>query len=169
MVLDAVARAAIIYVALIVCFRLSGRRTIGQATTFDLMLMLIISEAVSAALSNGDSSMERALVLVLTLVGLNVISSFLKIKSKAFDRLIDGTPIVLLRDGVPVERAIKRSRVDQEDILEAARMEQGIEDLADVRLATLERSGHISIVPRCETDRNRKTPPMPSSGTLAAP
>lgn len=155
MVLDAVVRAAVIYILLIVCFRVAGRRTIGQATTFDLMLMLIVSEAVSAALSNGDQSVGRAITLVVTLIGLNVLSSFLKLWSKPFDRLIDGTPVVLVRDGEPVEQAMKRSRVDREDILESARLEQGIERLEDIHLATLERSGHISVVPTPAVQHDR--------------
>jgi len=145
---DAVVRATVIYFFLIICFRLSGRRTIGQATTFDMMLMLIISEAVSAALTNGDQSLGRAVTLVLTLIGLNVIMSFVKLSSKRADRLIDGVPIVLIRDGALQHGTMRKARVDEEDLLEAARQEQGLAALSDVEVATLERSGHISIVPK---------------------
>jgi len=144
--LDATLRASLIYVFLIVVFRLAGKRTLGQATTFDFMLLLIISEAVSAALSNGDQSLARAVTLVLTLVGLNVLTSFLKLYSPLADRIIDGTPTVLIRDGVVQHAPLRRARLDLEDLREAARQAQGIDNLADVRLATLERSGHISIV-----------------------
>ncbi|HYC99595.1 MAG TPA: YetF domain-containing protein [Phycisphaerales bacterium] len=153
--LDAVLRATVIYIFLIVVFRLSGRRTIGQATTFDLMLLLIISEAVSQALANEDPSLKRAVTLVLTLVLLNVLSSFLKFYSRWFDRLVDGSPVVLVRNGRMRHRALRRTRVDEEDIMESARLEQGVSHLSDIRLAVLERSGHISIVKRNDRDEAR--------------
>lgn len=149
---EGILRAAAIYFFLIVCFRLSGRRTIGQATTFDMMLMLIISEAVSPALTNGNQTLGHAFTLVLTLVGLNVLMSIAKFRSQSIDRLIDGKPVVLVRHGTLERAAMRRSRVDEEDLLEAARQEQGVSSLADVELATLERSGHISIVPRSPVD-----------------
>lgn len=146
--LDAVVRATAVYVVLIICVRVAGRRTIGQATTFDMLLMLIISEAVSEALTNGDPSFARAVTLVVTLIGLNMAVSLLKCKSRAIDRLLEGDAVVLVRDGVPQRKQMRRIRVDEEDLREAARQEQGLADVADVALATLERSGHISIVPK---------------------
>lgn len=146
--LEAVLRAIGIYVFLIVCFRLSGRRTIGQATTFDMMIMLIISEAVSPALTQEKHSLAQAGVLVLALLGLNFVIALVKCRSEAADRVIDGVPIVLFSDGQLHTQVMRRMHVDLEDLLEAARQEQGLTSLDDVRLAILERSGQISIVPK---------------------
>lgn len=149
--IDAILRATAIYFFLILAFRLTGRRTIGQATTFDLMLLLIVSEAVSEALTNGDQSLGRAITLVVTLLSLNVLMSFVKFSSPVLERLIDGRPLPLIKEGVLQRRAMMLSRVDEEDLLEAARQEQGISSLSDVAEATLERSGHISIVPKSKS------------------
>jgi len=145
---DAIFRATAIYFFLIVAFRLAGRRTIGQTTTFDLLLLLIVSEAVSEALTNGDQSLGRAITLVVTLLSLNVLMSFAKFCSPTLERLIDGRPVLLIKEGVLQRRAMRLSRVDEEDLLEAARQEQGVASLEEVSEATLERSGHISIVPK---------------------
>lgn len=146
--LEAALRAAV-YLVLIVCVRASGQRTLGQATTFELLVLLIIAEAVSPALTQGDDSLATACVLVFTLLGLNFLMSYLKFYSQTVDRVIDGAPIVLVRDGKMDHVAMRKVHVDQDDILEAARIEQGLTAIEEIGLATLERSGRISVTRIC--------------------
>ena len=146
--MDSVVRVAVVYVFLMLVFRVAGRRTLSEATTFDLLLLLIISETVQEALVDDDHSITHACLLVLTFVAMNIGMSLLKQRSRSIERVLDGVPLVLLENGEPLRERMDRSRVDEEDILEAARETQGINDLADIRLAVLERDGQISIVPK---------------------
>ena len=146
--MDTIIRAAAVYFFLLVVFRLAGKRTLAQATPFDLVLLLTISEAVQNAMTRTDQSLTGAFGVVLTLVGLDIALSILKSKSRTFDRLLDDVPVVLVQDGQPLAERMRRARVDESDILEAARELQGLERLEQVRYAVLERDGQISIVPK---------------------
>lgn len=146
--MDLVARAAIIYVFYLVVFRITGKRTLAQATPFDLVLLLVISEAIQNALTRGDHSITSAFVVVLTLVSLDIGLSLLKQHFKPLDRLLDDMPLVLLMNGRALHNRMRRARVDEEDILEAARSLQGLERLEQIKYAVLERNGTISIIPK---------------------
>ena len=146
--MDTIIRAAAVYFFLLVVFRLAGKRTLAQATPFDLVLLLTISEAVQNAMTRTDQSLTGAFGVVLTLVGLDIALSILKSKSRTFDRLLDDVPVVLVQDGQPLAERMRRARVDESDILKAARELQGLERLEQVRYAVLERDGQISIVPK---------------------
>ena len=146
--MDAVIRAVVVYVFLLVVLRLSGKRTLSQVTVFDFVLLLIISEATQQALIDDDDSMINAAILVTTLVGMNILMSVLKQRSKFIERLLEGLPLVVVADGKPLQDRMDKERVDVDDVLDAARETQGLERLEQIKLAVVERSGKISIIPK---------------------
>jgi uncharacterized membrane protein YcaP (DUF421 family) len=143
-----VLRTAIVYLLVLLVLRLGGKRTLSQMTTFDLAILLIISEAVQPALIGDDFTITNAALAVFTLVGVDVLLGLLKDKVPRLDRWLDDVPTVLVRDGMPISDALARSRVSIDDIMEAARHQHGLAHFADVRYAVLERTGGISVIPR---------------------
>ena len=146
--MDTVLRAVFVYITLLVIFRISGRRTMASITTFDFVLTLIISEAIQQAMIDTDYSVTNAFLLVLTLIALDIGLSLLKQRSKTLERLMDGTPVVVMRDGEMRRVAMRNERVDEEDILGAARAQEGLERLDQVRHAVVEATGNITVVPK---------------------
>jgi uncharacterized membrane protein YcaP (DUF421 family) len=112
------------------------------------VLLLIISEAVQQAMIANDNSMTNALLLVSTLIGLNILLSVIAKRWTSFDNLIEDVPLVILRDGKPLRDRMQKERVDEHDILEAARAHEGLERLEQIKYAILERTGQITIVPK---------------------
>ena len=141
-----VLHAAAIYLFLLFVFRIAGRRTLAQTTTFDLVLVLIIGDAVQQAMLGEDQTLAGAALAILSLVTLDVTLSHLKHRFPLLDRMIEGSPILLkVRDRVN-ERAMALNGLDEEDLLAAARERQGLTAIDDIEQATLEKDGHISIV-----------------------
>jgi uncharacterized membrane protein YcaP (DUF421 family) len=146
--MESVIRAAVVYLFLLLVLRLTGKRTLAQITTFDLVLLLIMSEATQDALIDDDRSMINSALVITTLMGLNILMSWLKLRSKAIDRVLDDIPLLIVADGKPLQDRMDKERVDEDDILDAARETQGIERMDQIRHAILERNGKISIIPK---------------------
>lgn len=146
--MESVIRPALVYLFLLLLLRLTGKRTLAQITSFDFVLLLIISEATQQALIGEDNSMINAAIVVSTLIGLNILMSLLKQRSKWFDRLLDDIPLVIVADGKPLKDRMDKARVDEDDVLDAARESRGLERMDQIRHAILERDGQISIIPR---------------------
>ena len=146
--MDSVIRAFVVYILLLVILRLAGSRTLAEITTFDFILVLIISEAVQQALIDNDNSMVNSFLVVITLVGMNVLMSLVKQRSNRVERLLDGTPLVLIEGGTIHADRLQRERVDEADVLEAARELQGVSTLDDIDYAVLEKSGQVTVVPK---------------------
>jgi len=142
-----VVRSAIIYFFVFIILRLGGKRTLGEMTTFDLVLLLIISEATQQALINNDHSMTGGMLAITTLVFIDIMVQLLSNRFKRFDQVVNSVPLILLRNGEPLMDRIKKSRLQVEDILEAARKLRGLEKLEQIKYAILEKDGSISIVP----------------------
>jgi uncharacterized membrane protein YcaP (DUF421 family) len=142
-----VLRGLAVYVFLLLVFRIAGKRTLAETTTFDLVLLLIVSETIQQALVDNDSSMTSGFLLVLTLVTLNVLFSVLKVRYPWFERWIDGLPVIVVENGKALPDRMRRLRLDEDDVMEAARELQGLERLEQIKYAVVERSGHITIVP----------------------
>ena len=119
--MDTVIRAFAIYFFLLVVFRIAGKRALVQITTFDFVLLLIIGEATQQALIGNDFSITTAWILIATLVGIDIAISLLKERFKKLERLVDGVPLVLVSNGELLRDRMEKSRVDEEDILGAAR------------------------------------------------
>lgn len=146
--MESVIRPALVYVVVLLLLRLTGKRTLAQITSFDFVLLLIISEATQQALIGDDNSMINAAIVVATLIGLNIVMSLLKQRYKWFDRLLDDIPLVIVADGKPLKERMEKARVDEDDVLDAARENCGLERMDQIRHAILERDGQISIIPR---------------------
>ena len=146
--MDSVLRAAAVYFLLLLVFRLAGNRSIGQITAFDFVLLLIISEAIQQAMITDDYSITNAFLLVVTLVGLDIMMSLWKQRSERVEKILDGLPVLLIENGKKHSKTMKKERVDESDILAAARELQGLERLDQIKHAVVESSGGITIVPK---------------------
>lgn len=150
--MDAVLRGLAIYFTLLVIIRLSGRRTLSQMTPFDLVIVLVISETTQQAMLGDDFSITNAVILILTLFTTDIGLSYIKRWWTRAAHVIDGVPTILVTNGVYDERALKGSRLQKEDVMEAARSQDGIESVAEIKFAILEVSGNISIIRRQKSD-----------------
>lgn len=146
--MDSVIRMAVVYLVLLVLLRFSGKRTIASIDTFDFVLLLIVSEATQQAILGSDYSLTNALLTIGTIILLNIGLSIWKQKSVAFDKYAEDVPMVLVQDGEPLQDRLDRSRVGLDEILQEARLAQGVERLDQIKWAVLERNGSISIVPK---------------------
>lgn len=139
-----VVRGVVVYLALLVMVRLSGRRTIGQFTPFDLLVVLLLSEAVSNSLSGGDDSLSGGLIVAATLIVLNTLVATISARSKRMSVVLDGTAVLIGRDGQFFDKIVKRCRITEADLEQALR----VADCArhEMRCAFLEADGDISIL-----------------------
>ena len=142
-----VLRATAIYALVMVLVRVSGKRAVGQFTPFDLVLLILIGNAVQNGINGGDNSLTGAALMATTLIALNYAVAFVTSRSRRAERLVEGEPVVLARDGKVFDDVLRRELVSPSDFREALRM-NSIEDVAEVELALLETNGHISVVPR---------------------
>lgn len=146
--MDAIARGLIVYLFLLVITRISGKRTLAEVTTFDFVLLLIISETTQQALMSNDFSLTNAAILIVTLLGMSIFFSLVERNSPRLRRWLNGQPLIIVRDGQPLKDRMDKERVDVEEVLEAARRLQGLERLDQIKYAVLEQDGAISIIPR---------------------
>ena len=146
--MDSVLRAAAMYVALMVLFKIAGRRSLAELTTFDLVLLMMISEATQQALLGDDFSFTNAILVIVTLVAIDVGLSLLKQRSRWVSRLIDGEPTIIVENGKLLRQRLRHARLVEADIMEAARSSQGIETLEEIKFAIIERNGKISVIRR---------------------
>ena len=146
--MESVLRAMAIYLILLIVFRISGKRSLAQITTFDFVLLLIIGEAVQQALLGEDFSLTNATLVIVALVSMDIGISLLKQKSKPVEKLIDSVPIMLIENGQLHQDRMDKERVDESEILSAGREQQGIERLDQIKYAVLEQNGHITIIPK---------------------
>ena len=145
--MDSVLRGLVVYFFLLVVFRISGKRTLSQTTSFDLVLLLIISETTQQAMVDNDHSITNGFLLIITLVGTSILLATLKQFFPRLELLLEGQPVIVVDKGKLLHEIMNKARVDEEDILSAARMNHGLERLDQIKYAILERDGEISIVP----------------------
>lgn len=137
-------RAAIIYLTLLVLVRLSGKRTVGQFTPFDLLVVMLLSEAVSSGLNGEEKSVGAGLLSALTLIALNVGVAALTSRSERLQTLVEGRPVLIGRDGDIFRDVLRKHHVPLGDVQRALR--EADCDLQDMRCAFLEADGQISIL-----------------------
>jgi uncharacterized membrane protein YcaP (DUF421 family) len=138
------------YVVLLCLLRGMGRRELSQLTTFDLLVTVVIGDLIQQGVTQEDMSFTGALLAVGTICLLAVASSFVGTKSRRAERLLDGVPVVVARDGVLFRDVLRRERITEAELMEAARGEQ-VSDLAKVDLVVMEADGHFSFL-RAERD-----------------
>jgi uncharacterized membrane protein YcaP (DUF421 family) len=137
-------RSVGIYLALLVALRLFGKREVGQFTLYDLVLILLVANAVQPAMTGPDNSLVGGVVIIAALVGLNFVVGRLD-RFGLFHRLLESEPTIVVRDGQYLTGNMRREGVDREEI-ETAMREHGLEDVSDVQMAVLEPDGTISVV-----------------------
>lgn len=145
--MESILRAAIVYAVLLVLFRIAGKRTLAKMSAFDAVLLLIIGEATQQALLGEDFSITNACLVIGTLIGIDVLLAWAKHKRPAIDRLLEEPPMLIVIDGKPLLERMQKERVDEADILHAARQAHGIGRMEEIRYAVLESDGGISIIP----------------------
>jgi len=143
--LEIVARTSIVYLTLLVGLRLTGKRQVGQLTPFDLLLLLLLSNAVQNAMVGPDTSVWGGLVAAATLFALNRVVDRFARGSETATRLVEGSPTILIRRGAILEESLSRERITRDDLLRALR-EHGVDDVTSVRSAILEVDGSISVL-----------------------
>ena len=142
-----VLRAIVVYAVLLGMIRLSGKRTMGQFTAFDMLLIVLLGNAVQNALLGADTSMAGGLLLAATLMSLNWLVGFATARSTRIERMLEGEPVVLARNGHVYRDVLRRELVSRDDFAKSMR-EAGCSDISLVHLALLETNGHITILLR---------------------
>ncbi len=145
--MDLVIRAAVIFFFVFLVTRVVGRRQLSQLEPFDLILLVVIGDLVQQGVTQSDESVTGALIVISTIGVLSVAVSWISFHSRAVRVITEGEPIVLVQDGRPIERNMRRERITIEDIEEEARQSQ-ITSIADLRWAILEDGGRISCISR---------------------
>lgn len=142
--MELVARAAIIYAALLVMVRVSGKRTVGQFTPFDLIVVLLLSEGVSSSLNASEPSVTGGLLIAATLVAINLLMAAIAARSRRARSVMEGNPVLIGRDGKLFEKVLRSEHVPHSDVEQALR--EADCDLADMKFAFLEADGRIAIL-----------------------
>ena len=141
-----VIRTLVIYVIILVGLRLSGKREIGQMTVFDLVVLLLIANAVQNAMVGPDTTLLGGILAAIVLLLANGLVARMRLKWPQVRRLVDGTPTLLINHGDIIYEHLRREGVDK-DTLMAALREHGLDNFNEVELAVLEVDGSISVVP----------------------
>jgi len=144
---ELIARGLIVYFFLILILRSTGKRQIGQMSPFDLVLLMVLSNAVQNSMNGGDNSVTSGIILAVTLVLANWIVGKLASSSKVMEELIEGDPQVLFHNGIVYEKVLKDAQVTRQELI-AAVHKAGYADLDSIRAAILENDGTISVIPK---------------------
>jgi uncharacterized membrane protein YcaP (DUF421 family) len=146
-----VLRCVVIYVVMVVGLRLFGKREVGQFRLSDLVLVLLVANAVQPAMTGPDTSLAGGVIIIATLLAVNkvwnVVWLKLGLRSPRVTALLQGHPTVLVEDGQWLDAALEHEGVDRDEVAMAFR-EHGMEDVKDVKLAVMELDGSISVVPK---------------------
>lgn len=138
-----IVRGAVVFCMLLLMVRLSGRRTVGQFTPFDLLIVMLLSEAVSGSLNAGDESLVGGLIIAATLVALNVSAAWLSSHSKTMSDMLDGSPVLLGRDGKLFHKVLKQCRLSETEVKEALHESDCTMD--EMHYMFLEADGNITV------------------------
>jgi uncharacterized membrane protein YcaP (DUF421 family) len=157
---ELIGRSVLTYLFLLVLLRITGKRQVGQMAPFDLVLLLVLSNAVQNAINAGDNSFTAGVISATTLVTCNWLVGRLTAKNKWLEGLIEGRPLVLVRDGHIIDAAMCREKVTRHELMAALRAE-GFACLNDVHFAVLENSGRISVVARKEEHQGHVPDSLP--------
>jgi uncharacterized membrane protein YcaP (DUF421 family) len=144
---ELVARAMLIYAFLLVILRMTGKRQVGQLAPFDLVLLLVLSNAVQNAMTGPDQSVGGGMILCMTLIGINAIIGFATYRSKRLEALIEGRPQILIHNGHLDEKMMAKEKITHHELMSSLRA-AGCSKTTDVHFAILENNGHISVQPR---------------------
>jgi uncharacterized membrane protein YcaP (DUF421 family) len=144
---EIILRTAVVYVVVLVLLRTAGKRELGQMSPVDLVVILVIANAVQNAMTGGDNSLIGGVIAATTLVAVNTAFSRVGHRVPYLKHLFESQPTLLMERGNLIKRNLERENVEEDELLMAAR-EHGLEDLTGVDSAYLERDGSISIIPK---------------------
>jgi uncharacterized membrane protein YcaP (DUF421 family) len=151
--MDSVIKATVVFFVLWAILRVSGRRTLGEMTAFDFVLFLIIGGSTQRAITGEDYSLINALLLVSTFVVLDIGMSIVDLKWPASRAILNAMPMILVDNGYLLTARMRRARITEDNILEAARRLHGLERMEQIKFAILEATGEITIVPGVQAGR----------------
>ena len=144
---ELVVRGVVVYAFLLLLLRVTGKRQVGQLAPFDLVLLLVLSNAVQNSMNAGDNSLLGGLISAITLVTLNYGVGYMTFRSKKLESVIEGRPQVVIHDGNVFEDVMARAQLTHHE-LDAALRQSGCASAAHVQVAILENNGTITVVPR---------------------
>jgi uncharacterized membrane protein YcaP (DUF421 family) len=143
--MDIVLRAIAVFAFLLILTRVIGKRELSSLQPLDLILLIILGDAVQQGLTQDDYSLTGAFLAIGTIAVLQVFTSWLSWKFPRARPVLDGEPIIILQDGELIERNLRRERLTPEEVAEEAR-QQSIASLSEVKFAILETNGRISFI-----------------------
>ncbi|WP_141733426.1 DUF421 domain-containing protein [Oligoflexus tunisiensis] len=146
--MDSIIRGTITYFFVWLIFRIAGKRSLAETTSFDFVLLLIISETVQSALNQNDNSLTNSFLIVITLVSLDILLSVIGFRLPRFNHILNSRPVLIVENGKPIRDRMAAARIDEDDILASARETHGLESMDQIKFAILECHGGISIVPQ---------------------
>ncbi len=145
--MDLVIRATVIFFAIWLLTRIVGRRELSTMQPFDVILLVVVGDLVGQSVMQSDFSLTGSIIVLSTIGLLTVLLSYVSFRVPALRPLLEGEPLVLVQDGEPIMRNLRRERITLEELSASARQQQ-IADLEQVKFAVLETNGRISFVPR---------------------
>jgi uncharacterized membrane protein YcaP (DUF421 family) len=150
---DVAVRTAIVYLFLVVAIRISGKREVGQLSVLELIVILVISDAVQNSMVGDNTSLWGGMIAVATLLTLDFLLRTVLVRSPRVRKAIEGEPRLIIRDGQLLEKAVSEEGLATDEI-EAAIRAHGLERIEDAALAVLETNGSISVIPRRGLEAN---------------
>ena len=144
---EIVLRASVVYFVLLALLRLSGKRTVGQFTPFDLLVLVLLGDAVQGSMIAGDQSLQGGLILTATLLGWNRVVGYVTARSEPVAKVVEGKADILARNGEVFHEAMKSADLTLDDLEEAMR-DHSVPSINKIRLAVLEKDGTITVLPR---------------------
>jgi len=156
-----IARASVMFVFLFIVMRTLGRKELSELSAFELILVIVMGDLIQQGVTEQDNSLTGAITAISTFVLWMLALSYISFKSKRARRIIEGRPVIIVRDGMLQEKILKYERLSLDEIADAAR-EQGIRDLREVQIGVLESDGSFSFI------RQDGTPPQKKPQKRAA-
>ena len=154
---ELIIRGAVVYGFLLILLRVTGKRQVGQLAPFDLVLLLVLSNAVQNSMNGGDNSLSGGLILATVLVACGLFLAYVTYRSRALEDLIDGRPTLLVHQGQPVDRNLRSELMTLRDLKVRLR-HQGVHRIDDVAEAVLENDGSLSVIRKSEMPEGPKGP-----------
>ncbi len=142
---ELIVRGIVVYVFLLTLLRITGKRQVGQLAPFDLVLLLVLANAVQNSMNAGDNSLVGGLITAATLIGLNFLVSLMTHRNKTLEAIIEGRPQILIHNGKLFKEVMEKAQLTHHE-LNAALRRSGCASVAEVHSAILENNGAISVV-----------------------
>jgi uncharacterized membrane protein YcaP (DUF421 family) len=145
--MDIALRAVFLYAFVVLLMRVTGRRELSTLSAIDLVLLIILGDAIQQGLTQDDYSVTGAVIVVSTIAALQVTTSYVSFRSRRARRVLEGEPIVIVQDGKLIERNMRRERLTEDEVAEEMRAQQ-IASVEDVEWGILETNGTMSFIPK---------------------